>query len=63
MSYWDLTHIDIDDVFDWMRVELRECDWLGIDIPDGSARCDGKVPNDIKQGNTLDAEDTKQNEQ
>ena len=49
-----MTHIDMDDVFDWMRVELRGRDWLGIDIPDGGARCDGKGPHDIKQENALD---------
>ena len=43
-----LTHIDMDDVFDWLRVELRGRDWLGIDIPDG-ARCDGKVLKPIKK--------------
>ena len=31
-----LTHMDLDDVFDGVRVELRGSDWSGIDFSDGS---------------------------
>lgn len=31
-----LTHMDLDDVFDGVRVELRGRDWSGIDFSDGS---------------------------
>lgn len=56
-----MTHIDMDDVFDWMRVELRGRDWLGIDIPDGAA-AEGVMGRDPMDAFSFDAA-RRQNEQ